>query len=125
MHADLWLAVRELVAVAENDPAHWDDVTSRATRFLETQIRNRGFAPGDGPPGRRGLVRAFDEGGPCELGDDEAQRTAWKGLVAGVLGGVGNPVSHRLSSHARSYAMGVAGAVSLVVTALDERHGPL
>jgi hypothetical protein len=45
-------------------------------------------------------------------------------FVMGILGAFGNPGAHMIRKHTETFAMGVVGAVSTVLVALDEEIGP-
>lgn len=100
----------------------WGRVTREATVFLEHEVRVR---TGLAVPGRQALAAAaFKPGGPLNFKAEVGWQNAWMHFVMGLLGAFGNPGAHNLRRHSETFAMGVVGAVSTVVTTLDGEFGP-
>lgn len=118
----VWDLVGDRIRVAEStDPENWEAVTQRCAVLLESELRRRA---GVTSAGRRDVPAiALKEGqGALRLGDDSVQETDWRMFAQGLLGAVASPVAHSVRGHTRAYAMGVAGAVSLILTAIDEKY---
>jgi hypothetical protein len=117
----LWPVIQLAQATAK--PMDWGRVTRETTLFLENEIRQR---TGLQSKGRKDLASdAFKPGGPLAFKSDIAWQEGWKLYVMGILTAFGNPAAHTFRSHSETFAMGVVGAVSTVLTALDEEKGAL
>lgn len=115
----LWPVIQLAQSTAK--PTDWGRVTREATLFLETEMRQR---TGLESKGRKELASdAFKPGGPLAFKSDVAWQEGWKLYVMGILIAFGNPGAHTFRSHSQTLALGVVGAVSTVLTALDEELG--
>jgi uncharacterized protein Ymh len=125
VHRRLWHHIEQQVQIAEKMglPGEWAKVAREATIFLEGDLRLR--ADIDPQSRKQVAVDAMnpDGGGKLTLGDNKGQQIAWMNLVAGLLGGPGNAGVHEPGERTETYAMGIVGAVSLILAALDEKYG--
>lgn len=124
MHGRLWEAIFDLVELAQrrDTPEAWEDVARKVSVFLESDLRERSGSDSSG------RVDVADDAlkpdrGTTVIGEGEAEQRSWHLFARGLLGGVANPIAHKIAGQAKSYAMGVAGAASLILTALDEHSG--
>lgn len=109
-------------AQASGNVKDWAKVSRESIVLLETELRKRSGSPAKGRKDLAADCFAV-ETGSLRLGDDSAAQEAWKLFVMGLLTGAGNPVLHEAGAHQASYAMGVVGTVSMVLTAIDEAYG--
>ena len=110
-----------------NEPTDWGNVTSAAVRFLEDEIRTRTNLDAEKASGREVLaVKAFNpDGGVFNLQNKAASvQKGWMHFVQGLFLAVANPAAHTVRQHSESYAMGIVGAVTMVLVMLDEEVGP-
>lgn len=63
------------------------------------------------------------ETGPFKIGDDEYDQDAWRMYTQGLLVALGNESAHFIKGIAEEMALGIAGAVSVVLLKMDEVHG--
>jgi uncharacterized protein Ymh len=124
--ARLWSYVESTVETARrtNSLTDWSKVTREAALFLEHEIRLRS---GLTDAGRQDLVaKAFKpDGGVLQMKADSALQKSWMSFVQGILGAFANPGAHMIRSHTETFAMGVVGAVSAVLTTMDDELGSL
>lgn len=100
----------------------WGRVTREAVLYLEDEIRTRTKLA---TRSRAELgAAAFKVGGPLQFKEDAGWQESWMHYVKGILGAFGNPAAHALRSHAEAFAMGIVGAVSVVLVRLDDAFGP-
>lgn len=123
----LWTYIQSTVEAARKSkaPTDWGKVTRDACVFLEDEIRKRS---GDQSRCSRQDLAAKalkSNGGTLRMNKDSFVQDAWMRFVQGIFGAFSNPGVHTIRKHSASFAMGVVGAVSVVLDTFDSELGPL
>lgn len=117
---ELWSKIEHLV-VGHN----WDQVVSQSVIFFEHWVRRRAGLPND-LVGVDLMRDAFKAGGPLALaiGESASETEGWHLLARGLTQAVRNVAGHRIEERpdAKTYAMGVLGTVSLLMTQVRLEH---
>lgn len=122
---DLWEHVRHAV-----DAQQWAQVASQAIIFLEDTVRTRAGTPqakGGGPlVGKDLIIKALASDGPLPLAQLANEIEGWRSLGQGLVAATGNVDRHHIQKRddLRSYALGVLGTASLILTQIKHVHGP-
>lgn len=116
----LWAYVR-----ADVEAEQWPKAAASTATFLEDKIRNlAGLQPED--HGKNLMVKIFDpQSGAYPCGNTSGEQEGWKQLAIGFVQATSNVNRHRIQKRddARTYAMGVLGTASLILTQLRYEHG--
>jgi hypothetical protein len=118
---ELWAHVGTLVEAED-----WDKVVRESTALFEDWVRNKAGLPTTVISADL-MTRAFKPpGGPLVLGSGHpGEAEGWHKLARGLSEGVRNATGHRIlggRSDAKSYAMGVLGTVTLLMTQVRVEH---
>jgi len=117
---ELWSKIDHLVAGEK-----WDQVVSQSVIFFEHWVRTRTGLPNT-TIGVDLMKEAFKPGGPLALASGEApsEGQGWHLLASGLTMAVRNAAGHRIEDRpdARTYAMGVLGTISLLMTQVRLEH---
>lgn len=116
---ELWSHVAEVVVAGR-----WETVASQAAIWLEDRLRKwSGRAETEyGTKLVSNVLRPSD--GDFPLGRTEGERQGWMQFGLGIVGAVSNSVRHRIDERTdpKRYALGVLGAVSLLLTELKNTY---
>lgn len=111
---ELWSKIDHLVT-----GERWDQVVSQSVIFFEHWVRTRAELP-NSLIGVELMTAAFKAGAPLALANGEvaSETEGWHLLALGLTKAVRNVAGHRIEDRvdARTYAMGVLGTVSLLMT---------
>ena len=96
---------------------------TQACLFVEDSIRKWASRPPE-EVGETLMTSVFGERGPFRLGKTEGERQGWHRLAMGIAMALRNPSGHRISEREdhRTYALGVIGTCSLLLTELKFEH---
>jgi hypothetical protein len=115
---ELWQHVAEVVV-----GGRWDTVASQAVIFLEDRLRKWSGRPAT-EYGTTLVANVLKDAGDFPLGQTDGEKRGWMNFGVGIVGAVGNAVRHRIDDRTdpKRYALGVLGAVSLLVTELKNSY---
>lgn len=117
----LWGHVNTLVEAED-----WDKVVRESTAFFEDWVRTKAWLPKTVISADL-MTQAFKPpGGPLVLGSGHpGEAEGWHKMARGLSESVRNATGHRIlgsRSDAKSYAMGVLGTVTLLMTQVRAEH---
>ena len=118
----LWRSISGLV-----ESGDWPKVAASTAIFLENQLRLWANLPAS-VYGKKVAVAVFNPTSgkyPCGDPDANGEQEGWQSLAIGLFQAVGNVDRHRVQDRedVRTYAMGVVGTASLLLTQLRMQHG--
>lgn len=116
---ELWQHVAEVV-IGER----WETVASQSVIFLEDRLREWSGRP-PVEYGKQLVANVLRPGGGnFPLGRTDGEKQGWMNFGIGIVGAVGNAARHRIDERTDSkrYALGVLGAVSLLLTELRNSY---
>lgn len=101
----------------------WGKAITQSCLFLEDSIRKWASRPTE-DIGETLMTNVFGERGTFRLGMTEGERQGWHRFAMGIAMALRNPSGHRISERDdhRTYALGVIGACSLLLTQLKYEH---